>query len=170
MNQKARSVCFGLFDSFFHYLRRVSDLVHGVDRHKRFRVNLADEVHQLAILVLINNRDNLTAGRVIVRARDLVESCSAVKLVEDEINDFIELRGDDAHSSLDVDTEYEVIDDHSAEIRTEDTEHHGLRIITECRCKRDCNSSDSSRASKIHSEKFVHNLRNDVESAGGCVV
>ena len=128
-NKNPEAHASGFFLSFFHYLRCVADLVHGVDRHERFRVDTADEVHQLAVLVLINDRDNLAAGRVIVRSRDLVESRSTVEIVKNEVYNLIKLRRDDAHSSLDVEAEDKVINHDSAEIRTEYAEHHGLRVI-----------------------------------------
>ena len=111
----------------------IAHLVDRIDGYKCFGIGLTDEIHQLSVLVLIHDRNNLFSGGVFICTDNFVKGCSAMKVVEDKTYDLIRLRRDHTYSSLDVQGKDEMINDHSAEIRTEHTQYDNLRIIAKGR-------------------------------------
>ena len=82
-------------------------------------------------MLLVDDNDDLAAMRHIVRADNLVDGRTAVQIVKHELNDLVEPLGDHTNAALDIESENELIDHHSAEIRAEDTDHGDLRIVKE---------------------------------------
>jgi len=104
--------CFGL----------ITDLADRIYRYKSFWVGLFDEFHKLAVFVLINDRYNFFSQDVVVRPRAFIERRAAVKLVQNVVNYNVKLRGENANLSFDVESEDKMVDNNSAEIRSEKAE------------------------------------------------
>ena len=118
--------------SLFGNLGLIADLVDGVDRQECLGIIFADIVHQKAVLVLVNDGDHLHLGRLIISTDDLIQCCTAMQSVQNIINDVIQVFGNDANSALDIDTENEMIHDHTTEVCTQQAENDGLAVIAQC--------------------------------------
>ena len=89
-------------------------------------------VNELLVLVLVNDGDHLHLGRLIISTDDLIQRCSAMESVQNIINDIIQIFGNDTNSALDVDTENEMIHDHTTEVCTQQAENDGLAVMAQC--------------------------------------
>jgi len=89
-----------------------------------------------------------------------------VEIVEQVGNDLVVVGlRNNADTALDIESEDEFIDDHSAEIRTEHAENDGFRVIAERRGKGNDESRDRDRGSELHLQVLIHDLGDDIESA-----
>lgn len=159
-----RFFCRGRQDLFYLWL--ITKLVYRIYGDESLRVGLFDKIHQLAVFVFIDDRYDLGALGSVIRTKTLIESRAAVEIVEQVGNDLVVVRlRNDADTALDIEPEDEFIDDHSAEIRTEDAEHDGFRIVAESRGKGNDESRDRDRGSKLHLQMLIHDLGDDIESA-----
>ena len=87
--------------------------------------------------------------------------------MEDELCDLVRLRGEDADTALEVQTEDKVVYNNSAEIRADHAEDDGLLVVAESGGKSDNHPGDGHRLSEIHAQVAVHQLRHDVQTARG---
>ena len=159
-----RFFCRGRQDLF--YLGLITELVYRIYGNESLRVGLFHEIHQLAVFVFIDDRYDLGALGSVIRTKALVESRAAVEIVEQIGNDLVVVGlRNDADTALDIESEDKFIDDHSAEIRTEDAENDGFRIVADRGRKRNDESRDRDRGSKLHLQMLIHDLGDDIESA-----
>lgn len=86
-----------------------------------------------------------------------------MKQIPDDL--VVVLLRDDANAALDVKSEDESVDDHSAAIGAEDAEHDRFRIVTDRGRKRDDQSRYRDRGTELHLKVLVHDLGDDIESA-----
>ncbi len=149
--------------------RLIGNFVYRIDRNKRRRVGFLYIVHQLFIFLIIHNRDDFAAYDVVISTDRIVEGRAAVEVVQDELCDFLGFLGEDADAALDVQPEDEVVNDHAAEIRTDQADHDGFFIVAKGGRQRDDHAGDGHRLSEIHAEVAVHDFCDDVQTAGGCV-
>ena len=85
-----------------------------------------DKVHQLFVLLLIHDDNDLSARGIVIRTDDLIEGRAAVKIMQHKGHDLIQLGRNDAHLPLDVQTENELVHENTGEIGTQECQHHGL--------------------------------------------
>ena len=64
----------------------VTDFADGIHRNECLGIGTADEIHELFVLLLVHDDDDLPPGRIIVCANSLVKGRSAVKLVKHKKN------------------------------------------------------------------------------------
>ena len=64
----------------------IADRVHG---DERFGINLSDIVHQCFVLLLVNNRNDFLMYYVVIRTDGLIQTCTAVQLMQDVVNNII---------------------------------------------------------------------------------
>ena len=148
----------------------ITDLVDRVDGYESLRIGLLDKFHQLSVFVLVDDRDDLSAGGVVVGSRVFVESCAAVKVVKNVINDNIELCGDHADLSLYVKTKDEMVNYDAAEVGSENAENDCLCVVAQCRGQSDRNSGERTCFSKLNTEILIEDLCHDVKAARRSVV
>ena len=63
--------------------------------------------------------------------------------------------------------ENEIIQGDAAKIRAQDTEYHSLLVIAEGRAQGHQDAGGGHRLAQLHSQELVHQLRHDVQTAGG---
>ena len=68
----------------------ITDLIDRIHGNKRFGVHFADIVHQLLILLLIDNGNDLFAHHILVGTNGLIQRGTAVNLVKDIVHDIID--------------------------------------------------------------------------------
>ena len=90
--------------------------------------------------------------------------------MEDKLHDFVQLRGNHAHTALDIVAENEVIHNDAAKISTQHTEHHDLTVIAQRRGQGHHNAGDRHSPPHIHPQVFIHNLGYNVQAARGGIV
>ncbi len=89
-----------------------------------------------------------------------------MELVEQIVDDRLRvLLRDYADAALDVETEDESVNDHTAAICTENAEHDGFGVVADRGREGDHQARDRNCSSELHLEVLVHDLRDDVESA-----
>ena len=151
--------------------RLITDLVDRVHGNEGLGIGLTEKCHQLAVFALIHDGDDLSSLHLVISACELVQGCTAMKIVEYKVHDLIELRRDDTNSALDIQTEDEVIDEHSGKISAEHAEDNHLgRIGNEHRGQRDGNSRDGDRTAELYSAILVDYLGYDIHTARRGVV
>ena len=150
-------------------LRLIPHIADGVDGDKGFGIHLTDVVHQLLVLVFVNDGDHLHFRRLVVSTDDLIQRCTAVQRVQNIINDIIQIFGNDANSALDIDTENEMIHDHTAKVCTQQAENDSLAIIAKCGGQSHGNTGIGHCLTQINSQVFVQDLCDDVQATGRCV-
>ena len=64
------------------YFGLVTHVADGIDRYKGLGIYLADVVHQLLVLVLVNDGDHLHLGRLIISTDDLIQRSTGVQGVQ----------------------------------------------------------------------------------------
>jgi len=148
------------------FFRLIRNFVYRIDRDERRRVGFPDVVHQSFILLFVHNRDDLAADNIIVGTCCIVKRGTAVKVVQDELRDFLHLRGENAHAAFQVQTEDKVIHDHTAEIGTDQADDDRLFVVTDRGRQRDDQSGNGHRLSEVHPEITVHDFCDNVQSSG----
>jgi len=89
-----------------------------------------------------------------------------VELVEKVVDDRLRvLLRDYADAALDVETEDESVNDHTAAICTEHAEHDGFSVIADRGREGNNQARDRNCCAELHFEVLVHDLCDDVESA-----
>ena len=139
----------------------------GINGDEGFGIGLFHVIHQAAIFLIIHDGDDFLNGLVVVCADDRIKRCAAVQFVQDELRDLFEFRGDDAHAPLDIHAEDKMIDHHTAEIRAQHAEHHGLLVVAQSRGEGDQHAGNRHGLTELHAQEFVHQLGDDIQTAGG---
>ena len=120
--------------------------------------------------MLRHNRDDLCMLLIIVRTDGLIQG-GAADFMDDKVTDrlHVVLRHD-ANTLFDRLAEDEVIKNDAIKIRTEKAENHGLRVVRERAGKRHQDPGDRHGLTELNVKEFIHDLRDDVEPAGGSIV
>ena len=93
-------------------LGHIIDFIDGNDCHKGSRISFTDIIHQLAILLFVNNRNNFFTGRMVEGADAVIDGSAAVQTMENEMKDLVMLLRKDTDTALNVDTKDKVIPRH----------------------------------------------------------
>ena len=148
------------------FLRPVPDIRNLIYRDKRLWITGTDMVHERLVFALIDDRDDLVVLLKIVSTGGFIDRGPAVQVVDDELAEFLFLFSDNADTPLDVLIENKVVEDDPVHICTEDTEYDRLFVLNQCGGERHAHSVDGHGLSDIHVHIFIHDLRNDIKSAG----
>ena len=62
------------------YFGLISDFINRIYGYKSLGIGLTYKIHQLTVLVLIYDRNDLFSGGVVICADNLVKVCTAVKI------------------------------------------------------------------------------------------
>ena len=142
-------------------LRRIPASHHALhvgDRYEGVGVLCLDVVHKLTIFLFGEDRKDLFLLRVAVAAGCGVDGDSALERFDDVALEIIVVLGDHA----DADLSGELVD----EVVQNETDDHGLEVVGEIGACDGHHSGDNDGLSEIHVEVLVHDLRDNVETAG----
>lgn len=82
------------------------------------------------------------------------------------VNNGLQLIENNMDSSLNVHGEGEMICKHATEVGAQQTQHNRFGVIVKCRGKSYNDTGSGHCLSQIHSEILVHDLDNDIQTAG----
>ena len=92
-----------------------------------------------------------------------------MELLQDEIPDLVALLRYDAYPALDALVEDEMIQHDAVQVGTQNAQHHGFAVIEEGGGKSDAHAGGGHGLSQLDVQIFVHDLRHDIQAAGGGV-
>ena len=148
----------------------VADFLNGIDGDKCVGIGGHHVVHQLFVFLLVNDGDDLFAGFSVVGTDAFVDGGTAVKIMENERENLVELGRDDADAPLDIHAENEVIQDNTAQVGADHTQHNSLGIVAKCGTQCNHHTGQGHCLTQIHSKVFVHDLCHDVNATGRSIV
>lgn len=153
-------------------LRRIPASHHALhvgDRYEGVGVLCLDVVHKLTIFLFGEDRKDLFLLRVAVAAGCGVDGDSALERFDDVTFKIIIVLGDDADADLSGELVNEVVQNETAEVSGQGADNHGLEIVGKVGACDGHKTSDDDGFSEVHMEIFVHDLRDNVETAGRSV-
>ena len=136
------------------------------DRDKRVWIFRLDIVHKLTIFLFGEDRKDLFLLRVAVAAGCGVDGDSALECFDDVALEIIVVLGDHADADLSGELVDKVVQDEAAEVGGQGADDHGLEVVGEIGACDGHHSGDNDGLSEIHVEVLVHDLRDNVETAG----
>ena len=95
-----------------------------------------------------------------------VDSDAALEILDHIAAEFIVVFGDHAHPDLSGELIDKVVQHETAEVGRQSTDDHGLKIVGEIGARDRHHAGDDDRLSEIQMEIFVHDLRDNIETAG----
>lgn len=150
-------------------LRRIPASHHALhvgDRYEGVGVLCLDVVHKLTIFLFGEDRKDLFLLRVAVAAGCGVDGDSALECFDDVALEIIVVLGDHADADLSGELVDKVVQDEAAEVGGQGADDHGLEVVGEIGACDGHHSGDNDGLSEIHVEVLVHDLRDNVETAG----
>lgn len=153
-------------------LRRIPASHHALhvgDRYEGVGVLCLDVVHKLTIFLFGEDRKDLFLLRVAVAAGCGVDGDSALECFDDVALEIIVVLGDHADADLSGELVDKVVQDEAAEVGGQGADDHGLEVVGKVGACDGHKTSDDDGFSEVHMEIFVHDLRDNVETAGRSV-
>ncbi len=153
-------------------LRRIPASNHALhigDRHEGVRVFCLDIVHKLAIFLLCEDRQDLILRVIAVAAGGGVDGDAALESLDDVAFKIVVVFGDDAHADFSGELVDKVVQDKAAEVGGQSAGDHGLEVVGEVGACNGHEACDNDGLSEVHVKVLVHDLCDDVETAGGGV-
>ena len=150
-------------------LRRIPASHHALhvgDRYEGVGVLCLDVVHKLTIFLFGEDRKDLFLLRVAVAAGCGVDGDSALECFDDVALEIIVVLGDHADADLSGELVDKVVQDEAAEVGGQGADDHGLEVVGEIGACDGHHSGDNDGLSEIHVEVLVHDLRDNIETAG----
>ena len=150
-------------------LRRIPASHHAFhvrDRDKSVGIFCLDIVHKLTIFLLCEDRQDLALLGIAVAAGGRVDSDAALEILDHIAAEFIVVFGDHAHPDLSGELIDKVVQHETAEVGRQSTDDHGLKIVGEIGARDRHHAGDDDRLAEIQMEIFVHDLRDNIETAG----
>ena len=155
-------------------LRRIPASHHALhvgDRYEGVGVLCLDIVHKLTIFLFGEDRKDLFLLRVAVAAGcgvalPILDGDSALECFDDVALEIIVVLGDHADADLSGELVDKVVQDEAAEVGGQGADDHGLEVVGEIGACDGHHSGDNDGLSEIHVEVLVHDLRDNVETAG----
>ena len=150
-------------------LRRIPASHHALhvgDRYEGVGVLCLDVVHKLTIFLLCEDHQNLALWGVTVAAGGSVDSDTALERLDDIMFKIIIVLGDDTDADLSGELIDKVVQHETAEVGRQSTDDHGLKIVGEIGARDRHHAGDDDRLAEIQMEIFVHDLRDNIETAG----
>ena len=95
--------------------------------------------------------------------------CSLPERLDDVTFKIIIVLGDDADADLSGELVNEVVQNETAEVSGQGADNHGLEIVGKVGACDGHKTSDDDGFSEVHMEIFVHDFRDNVETAGRSV-
>ena len=108
----------------FLFLRLIPHIRYIINRNKRFRVLLVYKLHQLLIFTFIYNGNDLILFFHVVGADCLIDRCTAVQVMNDELTKLLFFLCNNAHTPLDIMVKNKMIQNNSVEIRSQNTQDY----------------------------------------------
>ena len=108
----------------FLLFRLIANLIDRIHSDKRLGIGLLHVVHQLLVLGVIHDGDDLPANGVIVGTDGIIEGRAAVQVMENIVGDLLHLGRQDADPALDVHAKNEMVHNEAAQISTQKAEEH----------------------------------------------
>ena len=153
-------------------LRRIPASHHALhvgDRYEGVGVLCLDVVHKLTIFLFGENSQNLLLLRITVAAGGGVDGDTSLERLDDVTFKIIIVLGDDTDADLSGELVNEVVQNETAEVSGQGSDDHGLEIVGKVGACDGHKTSDDDGFSEVHMEIFVHDLRDNVETAGRSV-
>ena len=153
-------------------LRRIPASHHALhvgDRYEGVGVLCLDVVHKLTIFLFGENSQNLLHLRITVAAGGSVDGDTSLERFDDVTFKIIIVLGDDADADLSGELVNEVVQNETTEVSGQGADNHGLEIVGKVGACDGHKTSDDDGLSEVHMEIFVHDLRDNVETAGRSV-
>lgn len=150
-------------------LRRIPASHHALhvgDRYEGVGVLCLDVVHKLTIFLFGEDRKDLFLLRITVAAGGGVDGDTSLERLDDVTFKIIIVLGDDADADLSGELVDKVVQDEAAEVGGQGADDHGLKVVGEIGACDGHHSGDNDGLSEIHVEVLVHDLRDNVETAG----
>ena len=94
----------------------ITNLIYGVDRNECLWINFLDIVHQAAIFIFIHNGNDLAASGIVISADNLADRSTTMKIIKNEVDNFVQVLRDDTNAPFDVQTEDKLVDNNSTEV------------------------------------------------------
>ena len=121
---------------FLPHLRLITHIGHRIHRDERLRILPIDKIHQLLVFAFIHDCDDFIMLFQIIRANRLVNRCSTMQLFYDKAAQLFLFFRNNADTAFDIVVKNKMIQNDSVKIGAQNTQHHRLFIVYECRRKR----------------------------------